>query len=665
MESSNHRLALAVLAGVFLLASSIGAPSARADGTFTRIGLTGDQAPGTPAGAFFDEFGGFPGVGDDFPPRLDVGGNIAFHAVLAGEGVNGVNLQTGNGLGIWKQVGGVGSLVARQGDPAPGTAPGVEFSSFSTNFVPEAPSIASGCAVFAGLLRGPGVDTQFGTNANGLWRETDSGMELAVRTGDPAPGLPPDHTIRVIGVPFVSSTRLFMFNGVYRKPGDSPGFLGPNQEAFWTDRSGPLEALALGGQQAPGVEPGVVFGAGNSTAIEGAFRSWGTNDELRLAFNGNLSGPGIDELNDEGIWIEKDGVLTLLVREGDPSPEIGPGVHFGINSGIDTFGDVVGVEMNGPGGIIFGSRHRGGDIPFTRAIWTTRSGALELIAYGSIPVTGSAPGSPAPGMGPDATFSAIPFAELNDANEIALSGFATIDMDFDNQPQGVWWDRPGTLTLVAKEDDPVPGLPGIEFAGFNRTLSFGAGGHLAFLADLRDIATEDARGVALVMTDPQGSLHVLIRTGTLFDVSGDGSDLRSVAAILPGLVSALGEISLEVGFVDGSSGLFVARLDSPPVHVPSAPATSGLVSLAAPHPNPRVGNSPITLRFALNAPASVRVALYDVSGRAVAARPAEYFAESGSRAVRWNPGPVAPGIYFLRLELDSGAAATARCVMLK
>lgn len=654
----------ATLAGGLFLIFSIGAPSARAEVTVRRIALTGDQAPGTPQGAFFDEFGGFPGFGDDFPPRLDAGGNVAFHAVLAGTGVTGVGLADGNGLGIWKQVGELTSLIARQDDPAPSTAPGVEFSSFSTNFVPEAPSIASGRAVFAGLLRGPGVDTQFSTNTNGLWRETGAGMELAVRSGDPAPGLPPDHTIRVIGVPFVASTRLFMFNGVYRTPGESPGSMNANQEAFWTDRSGTLEALAFGGQQAAGVEPGVVFGAGNSSATEGTFRSWGTNDELKLAFNGNLSGPGVDALNNEGIWIEQDGALTLLVREGDPSPAIGPGVQFGINSGIDTFGDLIPVMVNGLGAILFGARHRGGDIPFTRAIWTTRSGALELVVYGTLPVTGSAPGSPAPGMGPGATFSTIPFAQLNDSNQIALSGFATIDMDFDNQPQGVWWDRPGELTLVVREDDPVPGLPGIEFAGFNRTLSFGGGGDLAFLADLRDSASGAGRGVALVMTDPQGELHVLVRTDAVFDVAGDGSDLRVVAAILPGLVSAAGEIPIEIDFLDGSSGLFVAQVASSSVGVSQMSGTITRVSFTGPQPNPRVGADPLTLRFALDAPAAVRFSLYDVSGRKIAVREAEYFSSAGPRAVRWNPGRVAPGVYFVRLELDSGASAAARCVML-
>jgi len=275
--------------------------------------------------------GGLPGFGDDFPPLMDAAGNVAFHAVLAGTGVTGVNLGDGNGLGLWKQVGGVTSLIVRQDDPAPGTAAGVEFA--ASEPVPQPPAVVSGHAEFAGMLRGPGVDEQFSTNVNGLWRETDGGIELVVRNADPAPGLPAGHTIRVIGVPAVASTRRILFNGVYRRPCVSPTALKKNQEAFWTDRSGPLEAPALGDQQVPGLEPGVVFGEVDFTAIAGAFRSWGTNDALKLAFNGNLKGPGIDALNDEGIWIEQDGALSLLVREGDPAPAVGPGVHFGINSG--------------------------------------------------------------------------------------------------------------------------------------------------------------------------------------------------------------------------------------------------------------------------------------------------------------------------------------------
>src|SRR5262245_43131657 len=131
------------LAGVLLALPAL-APVSFAQVALRRIALTGDQAPGTPPGAFFDAFGTFPGVGDDFPPRLDEAGNCAFHAVLAGTGVTGVNIFDGNAFGIWKQIAGVTRLVARQDDPAPGTAEGVEFRAFSAGLVPDPPGIAAG-----------------------------------------------------------------------------------------------------------------------------------------------------------------------------------------------------------------------------------------------------------------------------------------------------------------------------------------------------------------------------------------------------------------------------------------------------------------------------------------------------------------------------------------
>jgi hypothetical protein len=149
----------------------------------------------------------------------------------------------------------------------------------------------------------------------------------------------------------------------------------------------------------------------------------------------------------------------------------------------------------------------------------------------------------------------------------------------------------------------------------------------------------------------------------VFDVAGDGSDLRVIAEILPGNLSPTGELPLELGFIDGSSGVFTARLDTP-VGVPPIEPRATRVSLAAPEPNPRVGADPVTLRFTLEAPATVRLVLHDLGGRRVAERAPEAFRTAGAQLVRWNPGRLAPGVYFLRLELDSGASAVARCVML-
>ena len=73
--------------------------------------------------------------------------------------------------------------IALLGDQAPGTAPGVYFSSFTTplNHSIMAPRIdAQGRAAFIALIAGPGVDP---SNQSAIWSELGGELQLVVRTG--------------------------------------------------------------------------------------------------------------------------------------------------------------------------------------------------------------------------------------------------------------------------------------------------------------------------------------------------------------------------------------------------------------------------------------------------------------------------------------------------
>jgi hypothetical protein len=48
----------------------------------------------------------------------------------------------------------------------------------------------------------------------------------------------------------------------------------------------------------------------------------------------------------------------------------------------------------------------------------------------------------------------------------------------------------------------------------------------------------------------------------------------------------------------------------------------------------------------------------------VASRGPEYFA-AGAPVVTWDPGVLAPGVHTLRVETESGTAATRRWVVLR
>ena len=91
--------------------------------------------------------------------------------------------------------------------------------------------------------------------------------------------------------------------------------------------------------------------------------------------------------------------------------------------------------------------------------------------------------------------------------------------------------------------------------------------------------------------------------------------------------------------------------------VPPPGGTIGTLALAAPSPNPARSGS--VFRFALPAGAPVRLALHDVAGRECV-RLAEGWWEAGDHDVRWDgrdrTGRVlAPGLYFVRLEVPAGA----------
>jgi hypothetical protein len=115
--------------------------------------------------------GVFASFGD---PVLDADGDVAFMARLAG-GVGGVT--AGTSQGVWADVDGTLTLIARQGDDAPGLDPGVHFASFRQLVLPD----DAGPAVLA-TVKGPGIS---GANDLGLWSADESGeLSLVVREGD-------------------------------------------------------------------------------------------------------------------------------------------------------------------------------------------------------------------------------------------------------------------------------------------------------------------------------------------------------------------------------------------------------------------------------------------------------------------------------------------------
>ena len=99
-----------------------------------------------------------------------------------------------------------------------------------------------------------------------------------------------------------------------------------------------------------------------------------------------------------------------------------------------------------------------------------------------------------------------------------------------------------------------------------------------------------------------------------------------------------------------------------PADVPP-PAADGF-SLAPPVPNPARAGDPLRVAFTLPRAEAVRCDLLDASGRRVATLPSRC-CPGGPNAVDWTPGPLPPGLYFLRLSPGTGPAAVRRLALLR
>lgn len=144
--------------------------------------LEGDAAPGTAPGITFGN------MDRQMPsPAYDHSGAVAIRASLVGPEVSAED-----DSGIWATHESNLRLVAREGDAAPGTGPGVVFSNLYSGASYQINR--NGRVAFSAFLTGTGINS---SNDSGIWAETPEGkLELIARegdltTGDFSPGVPP------------------------------------------------------------------------------------------------------------------------------------------------------------------------------------------------------------------------------------------------------------------------------------------------------------------------------------------------------------------------------------------------------------------------------------------------------------------------------------------
>jgi len=410
-------------------------------GTLTLVARKGEGAVGTTS--TFSNFGLVT------KPIINDTGQTAFRGTLASAVTD---------IGIWSEGEGSLSLVARNGDIAPDTS-----VSLSSILVPSTPVLNdAGQTAFQGILTGPGVAP---SNDRGIWSEGNGSLALIARAGDGAPGTTASYSH--FGSIVLNDVGQAAFHGS----------LTPSTDGIWSEGGGSLNLVARNGDGAPGTSANFSFLSGPAI-----------NNAGQTAFQGLLKGTsGVTTSDNEGIWSEGSGSLSLVTRKGDGAP--GTSVSFaGLGSPvINRVGQTAfQASLTGPGVNINNSE----------GIWFEDGGSLSLVAR---------EGDGAPGT--SASFRSISDPILNGAGQVAFSSFLTGSGVSSNNDRGIWaQDLSGMLTLIAREGDllDVDGGPGTDFRAIihlsfvtgsgnedGRASGFNELGQVAFLA----IFADNSRGI--------------------------------------------------------------------------------------------------------------------------------------------------------------------------
>jgi hypothetical protein len=251
-----------------------------------------------------------------------------------------------------------------------------------------------------------------------------------------------------------------------------------------------IEKLAYDGDPAPTTGGVYAFDTGSVQAYPSPARM---DAEGRVYFSTPVAGGSVAR----GIFRSAGSTTQALVRTGDPAPDTGGGSFAAFSPLPGTVGAPLAVS--GDGELVFYAQVSGGAAPSgvfatdgvtTRAValeggpapgggtWTSGpqplainragqvllgaslDGALGLYVHAGSSVTAVAvTGGSAPGSGGGTYRINLPFADLNDAGDAVFVS----KLDGGSSDAGLFLYAGGSVSALALEGDPAPGIPGAGF----------------------------------------------------------------------------------------------------------------------------------------------------------------------------------------------------------
>jgi hypothetical protein len=476
---------------------------------FRTIALSGEPAPGTPAGVVFAGFES----GD-----INAAGAVVFQTQLAGPGVEVTH--PSNSYGIWRDDHGVLNKVVRAGEQALGRPASVNY------YLPQSASIdAAGNIAF--IAETPGVSTR------SIYSEGLGSLRLVASEGGPAPGLGVDGSFYIFENSSMNAAGGLAFSAHVR------GAFPPTQ-GIWTDQSGELAPVILEDAPTPGT---------GTTLLQIALSDF--NDQGVIALTGRHTGGTFP--NDYAVWTEQGGTFSLLARSVDSAPGMPAGVIVGR---IDS------VQLNNSGQVLFQSALSGPGLSAANdaALWLHDNGTSTLVAR---------QGDPAVSAGPGVNLGEFARVLLNDAGQSMFLSTLSGPSVTPASDTALWAQDGDELVLVAREGDLAPGAGGARFGsladvGNGLGQQFNGRGQVAFEAPLTGLDVTAANDRGMWVTDLSGTLRMVTREGDPFDVS-DGPLVEEFRTVRLTNLQWLGNSSfndngqlvIALNFTDDTAGAFV------------------------------------------------------------------------------------------------------------
>lgn len=325
----------------------------------------GFQAPGAPAGAVFHRATN---------PIVNSSGAVAFHGLLRAN-IGGITVN--DNIGVWSSGEGPLTILARKGFQAPGTEPGVNFLTLGDPNLSD-----SGGTAFYGTLSGTGVTTE---NSTGIWASRAGQLDMIVRAGSQAPGMPAGVMFshyHFPTAPFITDSGQVSFVAKVIGPGINLG----NDFSIWSERDGQLALLAREGDQAPG------FPTGTTYSFDVRDVHFDRSGRYALRANVGLTG--------SAIFSESNDALRRAVATGDVAPGAMNGAIFSL------FESPV---VNSAGAVAFAGRYQAPDGGSGNGVWVKIGDQLRNVAL----QRGVAPGS-------NLYFHSFEHLAFNDAGQVAF-----------------------------------------------------------------------------------------------------------------------------------------------------------------------------------------------------------------------------------------------------